>query len=233
MPMMKGHSKEVVHSNIKELVKAGHKPKQAIAIALSQARKHKMAEGGMADAPPYQDPNNPVVNSIKKAFKMSEGGMVEEGMEEDADDNEGSVNVAGDMGESGKPVYPRDDDDQGLSENVMDAQELYEGLTAEKSKANNNTRSFEANDSVAGKKMNKSGIKQSESGMALGNKPDLDWINDGTEDSMSVEGRSKGAGGGMEHSKVGDPSGPELSEEAKKALAMRKAARRFGVYSPR
>lgn len=47
MPLKKGSSPEVLHANIKELVSAGHDPKQAIAIAL--AHKMKYAEGGMVD----------------------------------------------------------------------------------------------------------------------------------------------------------------------------------------
>ena len=37
MPLKKGHSDEIVHSNIKEMVKAGHPLKQAIAAALAKA----------------------------------------------------------------------------------------------------------------------------------------------------------------------------------------------------
>ena len=50
MPMKKGHSKEVIGYNIKEMVKAGHPHKQAIAAALSEARKYKkMFDGGMVE----------------------------------------------------------------------------------------------------------------------------------------------------------------------------------------
>lgn len=50
MPLMKGHKPEVVSKNIKELIGSGRDPKQAIAIALSSARKYKkMADGGMVD----------------------------------------------------------------------------------------------------------------------------------------------------------------------------------------
>lgn len=50
MPLQKGHSSEVVSKNIKELVKAGHDPKQAVAIALATKRKYKkMADGGMVE----------------------------------------------------------------------------------------------------------------------------------------------------------------------------------------
>lgn len=49
MPLKKGHSPEIVSSNIKELISSGRKPKQAVAIALANKRKYqKMAEGGMA-----------------------------------------------------------------------------------------------------------------------------------------------------------------------------------------
>ena len=40
MPLLKGTSKETVGSNISELVHSGRPQKQAIAIALSEARKH-------------------------------------------------------------------------------------------------------------------------------------------------------------------------------------------------
>ena len=41
MPLLKGKSKKVVSKNIKELVKSGRPQKQAIAIALSTAKKGK------------------------------------------------------------------------------------------------------------------------------------------------------------------------------------------------
>jgi hypothetical protein len=50
MPLKKGHSQEVASSNIKELVRSGHEPKQAVAIALAEKRKYKkMAEGGIIE----------------------------------------------------------------------------------------------------------------------------------------------------------------------------------------
>lgn len=201
MPLKKGHSQEVVSSNIKELVRSGRKPKQAIAVALSNARKYKhMAAGGMID---------------------------------DDEDEMGSMNVAGDMGAAGEAVYPEGQDQEGLSPNVMLAEKLAEGLQARKYVANDNSVSYEADDMVAGKKMNKGGIVQPESDTMVGNKPELDWIDDGMGEPMSVQAKSKGAGGPMAHAPVGDPTGMGLSEEAKAAIARKKKSRMYGSYDPR
>ena len=41
MPLKSGKSQKVISSNIRTEIKAGRKPKQAIAIALSKAKKSK------------------------------------------------------------------------------------------------------------------------------------------------------------------------------------------------
>lgn len=50
MPLKKGSSHEIVSSNVRELMNAGHPQKQAIAISLASKRKYKkMAQGGMVN----------------------------------------------------------------------------------------------------------------------------------------------------------------------------------------
>lgn len=49
MPLTPGSSREVIGQNIKEMEASGHPRRQAIAAALSNARKH--SEGGTAQAP--------------------------------------------------------------------------------------------------------------------------------------------------------------------------------------
>jgi len=41
MPLLHGHSDEVISENIRELRKSGYKEKQAIAIALRKANRHR------------------------------------------------------------------------------------------------------------------------------------------------------------------------------------------------
>jgi len=41
MPLKKGSSRKTISTNIKEMIKAGHPQKQAVAAALRQARQSK------------------------------------------------------------------------------------------------------------------------------------------------------------------------------------------------
>lgn len=45
MPLLRGSSESVISKNIGELVRSGYPQKQAVAIAYSEARKHKKKGG--------------------------------------------------------------------------------------------------------------------------------------------------------------------------------------------
>lgn len=113
MPLKKGHSHEVISSNIHEMVKAGHPVKQAVAASLAHARKYKkMAEGGEVVEHNIHDPYQPEQGNI--------GG---------GDDN--SIH--------GQAVYPMMDANEGLSDETMDESVMVKNLQKTKYAANQNT----------------------------------------------------------------------------------------------
>lgn len=128
------------------------------------------------------------------------------------------------------PTNPEHSDPEGLSENVMEAERLAEGLQASRMKANDSSVSYEANDSVAGSRISRPGqMQEDHADTMVGNKPDLDFIDDGTEESMSSMPAKPAAG----FKAPGEPSGPGLSAEAKQAIARKRASRRYGSYDPK
>ena len=50
MPLISGSSKKIIQSNIAEMIKAGHDPKQAMAAAYSNARKSASDEQETEDS---------------------------------------------------------------------------------------------------------------------------------------------------------------------------------------
>jgi hypothetical protein len=67
MPLIKSGSKAAVSSNIREMMKSGHPQKQAVAAALSTARRYGRASGGAS-------------TFSNMALKGSSIGLVKEGM---------------------------------------------------------------------------------------------------------------------------------------------------------
>lgn len=71
MPLQKGHSPEVVSSNIREMIASGYSRKQAVAAALSSARKSKkMAEGGLVDKYVDDNPSHSPEHEMQESAEM-------------------------------------------------------------------------------------------------------------------------------------------------------------------
>lgn len=90
MPLKDGHDQESVSYNVKELVRSGRDPKEAVAIALSHARKSKkMAAGGMVEdeAPRdlYEENVDSQPSDISNPENMSEHNKDMNDMKKDAD----------------------------------------------------------------------------------------------------------------------------------------------------
>jgi hypothetical protein len=202
VPLRKGKSREVISNNIREMVRSGHKPKQAIAAALANARHYK---------------------------NMAEGGYVEgedESLEQLHEDTRGSVDSAHEDGAAGEPINPIQDDPEGLSPNVMDEQAMAEAIQRSGDAANDNTHNFEPDDHVAGKKMAEGGLVVHEADNMVGNKPEPK--SDGTEAPMdTMPSRPADVG----HQPIrGVPMNPQLNtaalEDARRILEAKKAKAR-------
>lgn len=227
MPMKKGHSKEVVSENIKEMISSGRPRRQAVAAALASARKSKkMAEGGYVQGVPgggsgtqgATPPKGAIVHHGKPPKdalpgvyydNMAHGGMVSEDMDEglgttNADDAERSLNqirIEGEYHPASVANPEHQDHDRMLAKALYKKGEDEEMLSYAMG-----------------------GLVQPEDGQPLGNKPSEDMTSS-TEEPMSEEDGDQAELG---HSVIeGVPPGPGLSSEAMKALEEKKKRRRF------
>ena len=64
MPLQEGSSKEVIQNNIRELIKAGHDPKQSLAIAYQNARKASAVDSGDHERDLTEEPDSKAVAFI-------------------------------------------------------------------------------------------------------------------------------------------------------------------------
>lgn len=229
-PLKMGIKPETISGNVKELMKAGRPQKEAIAAALSMKRKSmkKMAEGGMvegqdaAEMMPAMHPTGvemadtgeSLYKENKKSAKVPEmdrfadGGMIGDDGDEDAtsdldqeaDRTIGEESILGDM--NPEKVYNPEYQDH----ERMLAKKLFEKSEREENKY------------AEGGLVVKSGHVDS-----VGDKPELDWINDGTEEPASLAPVNES---GVEHP-LSVPPGPELSEAVKQALLSSKKKRRY------
>lgn len=238
-PLMKGHSPKVVSTNIKEMMKAGHPQKQAIAAAMANARKYKkMAAGGEVFDEGYEEEYD-MEEKEQERRGMADGGQVlaEGGMEDMAPmvredrfhggDNESmermdrkgpedfqrSLNEIREDGE----YYP----DEVANPNEMEEEKMFAHALRRQAESGLSPEHYARGGLV------EDGPEEDE--REHGNHPE-DIIDDGTEEPMSDEPKKPD---GLEHRKMGDPTGMELSEEAKKALREKKMKRMYGSYSPK
>lgn len=211
MPLMKGHSAQVVSSNIKEMVRGGYKPKQAIAASLAKARKFKkMAEGGEAQS--LEDGGM----EDMPAPEMFQGGKDESMAEMDSKGPEDYTRGLNEIREDGE-YYP---DEVANPSQMAEAQgyamALKRQVMEKKGPENYAMGGLVEADSAEDERLH-------------GTQPEY-INNDGTEEPMSMMPKKPDP---MEHPKMGDPMGMGLSEEAKMALRMKKSARKYGAYNPK
>lgn len=275
MPLKPGHSREVISSNIEEMVKAGHPRKQAIAAALSNSRKSKKANGGKlmhmdeggnvldAEARKHIAPHNfalaggryPIhdiaharnalarvaqhgspaeksevqkkVHAKYPSIGKSDGGGYADGgiVTDDMDDGAGSdwnENSVRSNGEEQALAVSRPD--QVESPEYQDSERMLAKHLHERSEKNEE----EELDGMADGGLVQDGPAGDE---PTGTEPDLEFINDGSEEPMnSMPAKPDGA----EHSEIDGvpevtPSG--LSEEAMKAIREKKMKRRMAMSS--
>ena len=191
-PMRKGHSPEVVSHNVKELVKSGKKQKEAVAIALSAARKYKkMAQGGLVESPDFdedQDSSN----------------------DQDADRDQADIAEMGKFHENEIANPEAQDAERMFAKKLFEQSEKREGYA------------------MGGLVLDKEDGVQVDG--VQGTEPDLEWVNDSTEEPM-VEESDKEMASDLGHSVIeGVPMDKQmLSEEAMKALEAKKKKRRYAV----
>lgn len=224
MPFKKGHSPQVVSENIKEMMRSGKPQKQSIAASLASARKYKkMWKGGMydeggvvkdtKDQAPSLDPEKVKQFQFGSVFnpqgkkKMADGGMVESDMDQDSDPEDYITSIE----EERLLGTPHENE-------VENPEEQYEASMFAQALRKKREMMMGPESFAMG------GLVQPPHDPDMGNKPSEDMSDDESEEPQSVmPGRDQP----LEHSMNVEPSGSELSSEARAALMRKKQGRRY------
>lgn len=214
MPLKHGHSRDVISFNVKEMMKSGHPQKQAIAAALSSARKaKKMYKGGLVndDFGPAGTPK-PVDSGNEDMYMTDEpaAGTREPHDEQDMYMTSVPENAVNGDYEPEKTASP-EEDSRRLAAMISGYSEGGEVTQIDPVKAKEVSDSF------------KKATGYADGGM-VGDKPEP-HEDDGTEEPLSSMPVKPD---GLEHAKIsGVPASPGLSEEQRRAIMARKAKRRY------
>lgn len=269
MPLKHGVSRDVVSSNIKEMMASGRPQRQAIAAALSMKRKSmkkkKMADGGMLEDGEMHDEHmaeggkldaNARAHIAKKNFALPGGRYpIEDASharnalarvsQHGSPEEKAKVRAAvhrkyPDMGKADGGVIS-DDMDKGLMSD--DDENANVGLMEHNSLGQVHEDSVESPEYQDAERMlakhlyeqsEKEEMGYAQGGLVIGDKqmmtgsqPELDWINDGSEEPMSEEA---GHEADLEHPvEDGVPDGMGISKEAMDAVMERKKKRRYAM----
>lgn len=213
MPLKKGYSQPTVSYNIREMIRSGKKSREAVAASLASARHYKQkgySDGGMVDD--YEDENEPgmmfpVGGGLPKNESMYEMGR------KGPDDQQRSLNEIRMDGE----YYPAE---------VSNPEEMDEAQGFAKA-LRKKAMGVMSPENYAHGGLVQAGPEEDQ--RLHGNQPEY-INNDGTEEPMSAMPYKPD---GLEHRKMGEPSGAGLSAEALEAIRMKKKNRKYGSYDPR
>lgn len=257
MPMGKGNSRKVISGNIKEMVRSGHPVKQAIAASLSEARKYKkMADGGMVEMrrgkhdPSHERMNNEGWGNPGYADGGSVGDDYHSGdkiYNAFSSKPKSSPSPNEDFESKGGPSPAKDPSAwdkrhsatyQGMAEGGMVKEGDYDlgeedprGMFALMKQGDQppvSNPEIQSEEQVLAQRLHKKGEEMEPYAMGgyvepMSGDETPEVFHNGTEEPMSSEPEKPSDHWPSEK----EPSGPGLSEEAKKALELKKKKRRF------
>lgn len=229
MPLKSGRSHEVISQNIKEMIKSGHPHRQAIAAALSNARKSykKMAKGGLAESEDGDATPEPQSHAAGSEEPFSE--HIEGEMHPDAPHLE---SMSPDETEY-RPDSDRNDNRNSRGEQVQASfasRDNVENPPEQKKERSLAQAIQDLSDEEDIEYFAEGGLVQPEyEDEELGNKPmadgELSWINDGTEQPMSSMPKKPAV---LEHKIEGAPKhAMGMSEPLMNVIMDRKKKRRY------